>query len=82
MYKCSECSMAFPVKTRLTNHIRVKHTRVQCDICDITVYNSFNMKEHKYKVHGIMPKGALKCDQCNLIFMSETNLKRHQTSKH
>lgn len=81
-FKCQQCNSKFGLQHVLNTHMKIVHSKVNCDLCGQRIYNSFELKRHKAEVHGIVPSDAIQCDQCPLIFKSKANLQRHMSSKH
>jgi KRAB domain-containing zinc finger protein len=78
-FMCSTCGMAFPQKTRLSQHIRQVHTRpkgtkVQCDICRNMVAAS-NIWQHKKNHEGTHTDS---CSVCGKTFSCRAGRIRHE----
>ena len=80
-FECDQCPRKFGYVTKLKNHKRQVHTRVNCDICGQEICNTFMVKRHKASVHGIIPSGVFQCKKCSLFFEWEKNLQYHIEKK-
>ena len=70
------------MKSRLKAHKRLVHERVQCDECNQEICNSFELKRHKAKVHGIKPSNVYQCEHCPMFFFQQKSLNNHTAKIH
>ena len=73
---------SFGLKLKLKTHIGLVHRRKKCSECGQETWNSFELKRHKAKVHGIKPKNAHLCTYCPLFYKSEVYLANHVAKVH
>ena len=81
-HHCDQCSQKYGLKCMLKNHVRKVHTRMDCNVCGMQLYNQFYLTKHKASVHGIIPPGSFKCGYCPMWFKFQPNLENHLRSKH
>ena len=81
-YSCEQCNRSFGLESTLKTHITNVHQRMKCDECNQVICNTFMLKRHKAKVHGLKPKDAFECQHCPLFFSSQIVLDKHVSSKH
>ena len=58
------------------------HKRLKCDDCGQEMCNSFILKRHKAKVHGVIPENAHQCKLCPMFFSSKVSLGNHMGKIH
>ena len=63
-------------------HKKLVHEPARCDECGKDICNSFTLKRHKAKVHGIKPSNAIFCEHCPLFFDRKISLDRHIAKQH
>ena len=71
VFQCEQCTQNYGTKTQLKAHIHLVHERVKCSECGQEMCNSFILKRHKAKVHGIIPENAHQCKLCPMFFSSK-----------
>ena len=81
-FECELCPRKFGSQQFLTSHIKIKHTRVTCDICGQLQYNFHYLNKHKGSAHGIIPANAFRCGQCPEWYKSKPRLEHHMKTKH
>ena len=82
VFQCEQCTRNYGTKTQLKAHIHLVHERVKCSECGQEICNSFMLKRHKAKVHGIIPENAHHCKLCPLFFSSKGSLNNHISKIH
>ena len=81
-FACDQCSRAYGTKTALKTHIVNTHQKVKCEECNQEICNSFMLKRHKAKVHGVKPLNMHQCEHCPMFFHMKGYLDRHMLKKH
>jgi hypothetical protein len=81
-FQFEHCLRSFGLKSKLNTHIGLVHQRIKCSECGQETCNSFELKRHKAKVHGIKPKNAHQCKYCPLFYKSEVYLANHVAKVH
>ena len=76
------CARSFAMESALKWHQKNVHERIKCDMCGEQICNSFMLKQHKAKVHGIKPTNVLECKHCPMFFHTKGNLEKHIMTKH
>ena len=82
VFQCEQCTRNYGTKSQLKAHIHLVHERVKCSECGQEICNSFMLKRHKAKVHGIIPENAHHCKLCPLFFSSKGSLNNHIAKNH
>ena len=82
VFQCEQCTRNYGTKSQLKAHIDNVHDRVKCSECGQEICNSFMLKRHKAKVHGIIPENAHHCKLCPLFFSSKGSLNSHIAKIH
>ena len=78
-YQCQHCTRSFGIQRKLKSHIQNVHERVKCNECGQEMCNTFILKRHKAKVHGVMPTNVHQCKHCPMFFSGKGSLKNHLT---
>jgi hypothetical protein len=81
-YQCQHCTRSFGIRMKLKSHIQNVHERVKCNECGQEMCNTFILKRHKAKVHGVMPTNVHQCKNCPMFFSGKGSLKNHLTKIH
>lgn len=81
-FACDHCQRSFGLVTTLRTHISNMHQKVKCDECNQEICNSFMLKRHKAKVHGMKPSTAYQCEYCPAIYEQKASLDKHVTKNH
>ena len=81
-YQCQHCTRSFGIRMKLKSHIQNVHERVKCNECGQEMCNTFILKRHKAKVHGVMPTNVHQCKHCSMFFSGKGSLKNHLTKIH
>ena len=69
---CHICERKFYTKLLLMNHIGLRHSNVNCDICDKDLMKSA-LNGHK-QTHQ---ENAFKCETCDNVYTRKNNLEKH-----
>ena len=80
-YQCQHCTRSFGIQRKLKSHIQNVHERVKCNECGQEMCNTFILKRHKAKVHGVMPTKVHQCKHCPMFFSGKGSLKNHGIGK-
>ena len=70
---CHICERKFYTEFLLKNHIRKRHTNVNCDICDKNLLKSA-LNSHK-QTHQENP---FKCEMCDYVYTRKNKLEKHK----
>ena len=81
-FHCEQCSRSFGTSTYLKSHIRQVHERLKCDECGQEMCNTFILKRHKAKVHGVKNANEHLCKHCHLCFKLKNALTKHIAKIH
>ena len=81
-FQCEQCTRSYGTKSQLKTHIQLVHERVKCSECGQEMCNSFILKRHKAKVHGIKPNNVIQCQHCPMFFHFKAYLDRHVAKEH
>ena len=81
-FQCEQCTRSYGTRSQLKTHVQLVHERVKCSECGQEICNSFMLKRHKAKVHGIIPENAHHCKLCPLFFSSKGSLNNHIAKNH
>ena len=73
---------SFGIRMKLKSHVQNVHERVKCNECGQEMCNTFILKRHKAKVHGVMPTNVHQCKHCPMFFSGKGSLKNHLTKIH
>ena len=82
IFQCEQCTRNYGTKSQLKAHVNNVHERVKCSECGQEMCNSFMLKRHKAKVHGIIPENVHQCKFCPLFFRAKGSLKNHISKIH
>lgn len=80
-FECEECQKKFTLKKNLLYHLSSIHNigksnKVQCPVCEKTVANNYNLKNHMRVHTGSM----FKCELCGKGFTRMQKWKEHQNN--
>ena len=82
--KCDQCDRVFDKQSRLDNHIKIRHDKINsviCDKCGQECINDTSLSNHMKIVHNlytITKKETIKkCDKCDSIFESPEEFNDH-----
>jgi len=81
-YKCNHCGYLCPRKSRLHDHICIKHDQIKnfvCDQCASVYGTAHNLQDH-YKIFHSPP--IYKCDECEYANGHKIYLHRHKLQFH
>ena len=84
-FLCHHCSVTFGRKENLYSHIRKHNSTItipgsfQCQECEKTFSENYNLKRHVDIIHGGI---KYKCQQCPKVYTSNENLKIHVKNTH
>ena len=79
-YECEFCGKKKATPHQLSAHIKNVHLKVQCDICQKTLPNSYDLKRHRAFKHNNVD-GAWICKICpKKVFFSEETYNKHAES--
>ena len=81
-YQCDQCPRSFGLKSKLKTHKRMVHQRIKCPECGQEICNTFQLKRHKAKVHGIKPTNSHQCKLCPSFYNSKVSLDNHIIKVH
>lgn len=71
--RCCRFCKRFVFKENLQEHIRQKHKRNQCEVCEKVYFNLMSFRSHK-KTHEAL---QYSCDHCNYKTVTKQSLKCH-----
>uniref|UniRef100_H3D770 C2H2-type domain-containing protein n=2 Tax=Tetraodon nigroviridis TaxID=99883 RepID=H3D770_TETNG len=74
---CSQCGRFFPNSERLADHCRKSHP--VCSVCRAVFTGVLKLREHKIKVHGVLP---FACDHCTKSFNHKAHRDLHVKVHH
>ena len=81
-FKCTLCSFGAVNNGILNSHMKAKHKRVNCNECSQEFCNTFILKRHQAKSHGIIPSDNTKCQHCPMFFRIPGNFTKHMAKVH
>ena len=81
-FHCSKCPRKFWLKSFLKGHMVRVHERVKCEMCSMEICNSFMLKRHKAKVHGVKKSDEHHCRHCIFSFTHKSTLLKHIAKIH
>ena len=81
-YQCQHCRRSFGIQMKLKSHIQNVHERVKCNECGQKMCNTSILKQHKGKVHRVMPTNVHQCKHCPMFLSGNGSLKNHLTKIH
>ena len=76
--KCSKCNCIFETKRLLRNHMKDKHSDINCDTCGITFDEQWKYEKHLAKEHD--KEKTFDCETCDESFFTKWRLKKHERS--
>ena len=81
-FHCEQCTRSFGTSSFLKAHVHQVHRRVKCDECGQEMCNTFILKRHKAKVHGIKDVNEHQCKHCHLSFKLKDSFFKHMIKIH
>ena len=81
-FKCDQCSKGYPLKSHLSNHIFMAHTRKKNKKCDFCGKNFFNLHMHLVKHFGnfyIKNEKLYQCVKCDNVYIELEDFMNHAT---
>ena len=87
VFICTICERAFPIVTKLTDHLRTEHEIVcstsdifSCDQCKSTFSNSKELNSHLQSVHSL--ENVKSCEECDTSVTTHALLQCHKIEAH
>ncbi|CAG9840427.1 unnamed protein product [Diabrotica balteata] len=74
---CSTCSLTFPNRYSLNQHMQEIHKKFQCFTCDVTFPYKKNLAVHNEHFHSVEEKDKFLCNECGKVFTSQQLFRLH-----
>ena len=79
---CHDCKLLASEPFFMIHTLRQVHKRLKCEECGQEMCNTFILKRHKAKVHGMKDANEHQCKHCHLCFKLKAALTKHMMKIH